>query len=735
MNTKIRVAIRVRPSNDDKGIYDINKDTNEIYFIEKPNDIYRFDHVYGPDSKTGDIYYESVKDVVMETIEGKNSTIIAYGSTGSGKTYTMTGDAKHTGIITFAVQDIFQTIGQDMTRHYGVRISYFEIYNEKIIDLLASRTTVKSAATLSSFYVENSTNLLSIYATKSDERATASTKENDRSSRSHAILRITIESTKDNGSSLISHLDLVDLAGSECQERTNATGERQREGSNINKSLLALTKLIYSAANKKPDAKQITNRDSKLTLVLADSIGGNSKTVIITTLANETVHASTSYSSIMFALNAMKITNKPKVNEVQENNVNKLRKRIKELEQELLDMKNNAAQANLFVATDPALKRKRDELTTLLNMTLGGQVEQERTQFAIPENRGTQAAKTIEKLKFIDELHLGTDDIMADEDETLWQESEPAQLPKRKKKLSKKLFNLDNDELSERKETKNLTQIQTSPINTELQKENEAMKEEIRKLKEEMEELKKEREDIEEIKREKEEIAERFSNLQAEESYKEMVLIDGLKSQISKQKEEIAMKEKKIAEIKNEMKDKIAQIQKDCNNKINEKELECENQIELHITKIDELNGEIYDLKTTNRGMEVGFNALQESLKIAQQKLVTSEKEVTNLSRRLQWLNDDREVSRRLVIARMKDSPYECNVLIDCKPAQKTETFTQIDDEKADLCVENSSTFEELMKVDYTYIKKTSVEIQIYRIITFIILVVQILFIYSVVML
>jgi hypothetical protein len=170
---------------------------------------------------------------------------------------------------------------------FSIAISNFEIYNEKIYDLINNpRLSLETSAKLTFHFVQSPEEILQIISISEAHQRVGATLMNEHSSRSHSIVRISIESTKkDMNITLKSHLDLVDLAGSECAKTTEAKGERKLEASMINKSLLALSKVIDSRTSN--NQVKTTYRESKLTLILQDSLGGNSKTAIISTISNE----------------------------------------------------------------------------------------------------------------------------------------------------------------------------------------------------------------------------------------------------------------------------------------------------------------------------------------------------------------------------------------------------------------------------------------------------------------
>ncbi|OHT09588.1 hypothetical protein TRFO_21471 [Tritrichomonas foetus] len=266
-------------------------------------------------------------NVIQSFVNGANGTIFAYGSTGSGKTFkTMMGNDDFPGIIPLAVEHIFNCLFQNQANVYKVSFSYFEIYNEKIRDLLQPNHNEKQ---LTSKTATSAQMVFETIQAAEVNRSTGATSMNDHSSRSHAIVRIVLESQPRGERGVIykSVLNLVDLAGSECQKNTNAEGSRQLEASNINKSLLALSKLIDALQKNKT---VVSYRDSLLTYYLRDSIGGCAHTAIICAINSEASQKSTSETTLRFAQKAMKIKNEPKINKCMTKEA-----RIKELEKEV----------------------------------------------------------------------------------------------------------------------------------------------------------------------------------------------------------------------------------------------------------------------------------------------------------------------------------------------------------------------------------------------------------------
>lgn len=315
MSKSIQVGIRAKPTSSSIHVWDIDPKESLISLASNGAE-FRFNRVFSPETQTYEIYQEMADDVVQGFMEGYNGTIFAYGSTGSGKTFTMMGDNDHPGVTPLAVSHIFEHIQQDTSREYVVGLSYFEIYNETIKDLLRPNSERSKNIKFSQQLATSYEDVMRSIQGAEENRATGSTSMNEHSSRSHAIIRIALESksaTNSNGSTLRSVLNLIDLAGSECQKDTNAEGSRQREASNINRSLLALSNIISALQNGK---QVVSYRDSKLTLYLQNSLGGNAQTVIICTINQENNQQSTTKSTLQFAIKAMKIKNNVKANEI-----------------------------------------------------------------------------------------------------------------------------------------------------------------------------------------------------------------------------------------------------------------------------------------------------------------------------------------------------------------------------------------------------------------------------------
>ncbi|XP_074598483.1 kinesin-like protein KIF3B [Brevipalpus obovatus] len=292
---------------------------------------FTFDAVYDWNSRQADVYDEVARPLVDSVLEGFNGTVFAYGQTGTGKTYTMVGnrdDPSRRGIIPNAFEHIFSHIARSNNQQYLVRSSYLEIYQEQVRDLLckdqSKRLELKERADigvyvkdLSSFVCKSIKEIEHVMTVGNENRAVGATNMNEQSSRSHALFIITIEhsQTGPDGQSHIrvGKLNLVDLAGSERQFKTGVVAQRQKEAIKINLSLSALGNVISALVDGK--STHIPYRDSKLTRLLQDSLGGNSKTVMIANIGPASYNYEETLITLRYASRAKNIKNRPRVNE------------------------------------------------------------------------------------------------------------------------------------------------------------------------------------------------------------------------------------------------------------------------------------------------------------------------------------------------------------------------------------------------------------------------------------
>ncbi|CAL5004715.1 unnamed protein product [Urochloa decumbens] len=355
----VQVLLRCRPFSDEERrsnapqVVTCNEYQREVAVSQtiagKQSDrVFTFDKVFGPTAKQQDLYDQAIIPIVNEVLEGFNCTIFAYGQTGTGKTYTMEGECRRAksgpkgqlpadaGVIPRAVKQIFDTLERQNTE-YSVKVTFLELYNEEITDLLAPEEISKAALEdrqkktlplmedgkggvlvrgLEEEIVTNASEIFSLLERGSAKRRTAETLLNKQSSRSHSVFSITIhikEATPE-GEELIKcgKLNLVDLAGSENISRSGAREGRAREAGEINKSLLTLGRVIMALVEHQG---HVPYRDSKLTRLLRDSLGGRTKTCIIATVSPSVHCLEETFSTLDYAHRAKSIKNRPEVNQ------------------------------------------------------------------------------------------------------------------------------------------------------------------------------------------------------------------------------------------------------------------------------------------------------------------------------------------------------------------------------------------------------------------------------------
>ncbi len=342
----ITVVVRCRPfsqkeKNDGcKNIISMDMKVNQVA-IANPDKAggdmqpksFTYDNVFDENTQQKIFYEECCFNLVENVLEGFNCTIFAYGQTGCGKSWTMQGgntpDLR--GVIPNACAHIFEFVKASSDIEFLIRCSYLEIYSEEIRDLLAkdpktsAKCEIKEDAQkgvfvkgLTDVVVENEDQIFTQIEKGIKLRTVAATNMNEQSSRSHSIFTIVVEmSTKDpvSGKDMlrVGKLNLVDLAGSERQKKTGATGDTLKEGAKINLSLSALGNVISALSEGK--SKHIPYRDSKLTRLLQDSLGGNTKTLMVAAISPADFNFDESLSTLRYANRAKNIQNKPKINE------------------------------------------------------------------------------------------------------------------------------------------------------------------------------------------------------------------------------------------------------------------------------------------------------------------------------------------------------------------------------------------------------------------------------------
>ncbi|KAK9012140.1 hypothetical protein V6N11_040209 [Hibiscus sabdariffa] len=389
-NCSVKVAVHIRPLIGDErtqGCKECVTVTKGKPQVQIGTHSFTFDHVYGNGaSPSTSMFEECVASLVDGLFQGYNATVLAYGQTGSGKTYTMGTAIKNgseAGLIPQVMNSLFKKI--ETLKHqteFQLHVSFIEILKEEVRDLLDSEPVSKPAASNGNaikatvpgrppIQIRESSNGVITLAGSTDvavstlqemaacleqgsvNRATGSTNMNNQSSRSHAIFTITLEQMQkiqlvsavndtldeDMGEEyLCAKLHLVDLAGSERAKRTGSDGLRLKEGIHINRGLLALGNVISALGDekKRKEGVHVPYRDSKLTRLLQDSLGGNSKTVMIACISPADINAEESLNTLKYANRARNIQNKPVVNrDLVSSEMQKMRQQLQYLQAEL----------------------------------------------------------------------------------------------------------------------------------------------------------------------------------------------------------------------------------------------------------------------------------------------------------------------------------------------------------------------------------------------------------------
>ena len=382
----VNVICRFRPINDlerasgNEQICDYTSPTSLTFHSSREKNVYRFnfDRIFPPSSTQQDIYDFGVKGIIDSVLDGYNGTVLAYGQTSSGKTYTMQGEMEEQskqGIIPRMISHVFKHIYKHEDTDFMIKVSMIEIYQEKIRDLFdVSRVNLNIREdSIKGIYVDGASeryvgcpnDVLALLEIGSANRAQAATNMNEHSSRSHSIFILTINQTnKKEGYSKIGKLYLVDLAGSEKISKTGATGHTLEEAKIINKSLTTLGRVINNLTDGK--STHIPYRESKLTRVLQESLGGNSKTCLIITCSPSIYNESESLSTLRFGERAKKIKNKPKINkeitvaELQKL-VTQLKENLKKADARISQLENYIRQNGLSVPASDYRKEEDEE--------------------------------------------------------------------------------------------------------------------------------------------------------------------------------------------------------------------------------------------------------------------------------------------------------------------------------------------------------------------------------------
>ncbi|XP_077432241.1 kinesin-like protein KIF13A isoform X2 [Vanacampus margaritifer] len=402
-DTKVKVAVRVRPMNrreielNTKCVVDMEDNQTVLHAppstakgdnSRKQSKVFAFDHCFWsmdesnvPKYAGQEVVFKCLGEGILENaFQGYNACIFAYGQTGSGKSFSMMGNGEQPGLIPRLCCSLFERVHQETNdgHTFKVEVSYMEIYNEKVRDLLdpkGSRQSLKVREHkvlgpyvdgLSQLAVTNFEDIEVLMSEGNKSRTVAATNMNEESSRSHAVFSIIVTQTlydlrSGNSGEKVSKMSLVDLAGSERVSKTGAAGERLKEGSNINKSLTTLGCVISALADQsagKGKGKFVPYRDSVLTWLLKDNLGGNSKTAMIATVSPAADNYEETLSTLRYADRAKRIVNHAVVNEDPNARI------IRELREEVEKLKVQLSQAESLKA--PELKEKLHESEKLI---------------------------------------------------------------------------------------------------------------------------------------------------------------------------------------------------------------------------------------------------------------------------------------------------------------------------------------------------------------------------------
>uniref|UniRef100_A0A8C9Y2P8 Kinesin-like protein n=1 Tax=Sander lucioperca TaxID=283035 RepID=A0A8C9Y2P8_SANLU len=377
----VKVVVRVRPTSDSEKLENRNVvqvvDNHMLIFDPKEEDIscfgsqrvrrrninkrankdlkFVFDHVFGENSTQVDIFESTTKGVLDGLMNGFNCTVFAYGATGAGKTHTMLGSQNDPGVMYRTMTELFKRMDDAKEeKEFAVAFSYLEVYNEQIRDLLAnagplavredsSKGVVVQGLTL--HQPKSAEHILEALDSGNRNRTQHPTDMNATSSRSHAVFQIFLRQ-QDKIASLnpnvcVAKMSLIDLAGSERASATNAKGARLREGANINRSLLALGNVINALADPKSKKTHIPYRDSKLTRLLKDSLGGNCRTVMIANVSPSSKSYDDTHNTLKYANRAKEIKSSLKSNVVSlDSHIGQYAVICEKQRQEILQLKN-----------------------------------------------------------------------------------------------------------------------------------------------------------------------------------------------------------------------------------------------------------------------------------------------------------------------------------------------------------------------------------------------------------
>ncbi|KAK6923894.1 Kinesin motor domain [Dillenia turbinata] len=397
--TTLSVAVKCRPLSErerqrsrdivrvtnEKEVLVLDPDLSKDYLDRVQNRTkekkYSFDYAFGPDSTNLDIYKRRISSTISGVVQGLNATVFAYGSTGSGKTYTMVGTQDDPGLMVLSLHTIFDLIkGDTSSDEFEVTCSYLEVYNEVIYDLLEKSSGHLElredpeqgiiVAGLRCIKVHSADKILELLNLGNSRRKTESTEVNETSSRSHAVLEIVVNRKQRNkyrNQVIQGKLALVDLAGSERASEANSGGQKLRDGANINRSLLALANCINALGKQqKKGLAYVPYRNSKLTRILKDGLSGNSQTVMIATVSPAANQYHHTVNTLKYADRAKEIkTHIQKNIGTIDTHVSDYQRMIDSLQIEVCRLKKELAVKESQLNVKPAEKAADDELSWL----------------------------------------------------------------------------------------------------------------------------------------------------------------------------------------------------------------------------------------------------------------------------------------------------------------------------------------------------------------------------------
>lgn len=423
----VRVALRCRPL--------VPKEINEgcqscLAFVPgEPQVIvgtekaFTYDYVFDPAAEQEEVFSTAISPLLRGLFKGYHATVLAYGQTGSGKTYSMGGtytsaqeNDPSVGVIPRVIKRIFEEREKRTDSEFCLAVSYLEIYNEEILDLLCSSKDKPAISIredpkegikivgLTERQVFSAQEMVGCLELGNSARTVGSTAMNAASSRSHAIFTITLEQRRgsDKVDSIVSKLHLVDLAGSERQKKTKAEGDRLKEGISINRGLLCLGNVISALGDESKKNTFVPYRDSKLTRLLQDSLGGNSHTLMIACVSPADSNMEETINTLRYADRARKIKNKPIVNvDPRAAEMNRLKQQVQELQVMLLHARGGVTPAlsGLGAAEDVGRLLEKNRALQDENSKLCRELSEAAGQTALMFEKIIMTEQTNEKLQ------------------------------------------------------------------------------------------------------------------------------------------------------------------------------------------------------------------------------------------------------------------------------------------------------------------------------------------------